>query len=448
MLYEDTKTEIKGSGWVWSECDCTPSSQSHEAILYAKDLEGKKSKILVKFTETRNGLPKFNKVVDLQLNVFTDIKVLFAKNSSPKYNFDENVLPYPEISKKHGPALYINYLSNDELAGTAKPKMAFKSISLKSFDENGLNEKTNVNFRPNMFNSETETIKFNLANDPLHHKEICQIHSCQKDLVLYTRGKRVASINVFNLCESDDDEQINLGEVASAMDVCVSPGPDGSLDEYAALKLGYGTRWVDSDDEVVEINGVKHVVAGPKLKNGKPFCNTKARKKNITCPNVIDFTSVMDEVSKFYLDNANIDVTFNIMPNLNINFDSRIDDDKMDGSTGGLNDESRDFRSSRYGDPEGKPYSPEAFIVKGIIGMSLETAAFAGRNCLWAQDIKSTNTSLIWSHEIGHQLWDLRHPENLGVSGDSVCWMKANIEPSNLLSKHGMNLYYLLVGIH
>ena len=441
FLYADTKKPVVSNKWNWTECDCVGSNPlNHMGILRKQDITNNEAKIKVKFVSFRSDLPKFNKEIDLELDIFTDIRVMYSKNTSTKDNFDENKLPYP--TQSIGPALYIPYGLGDNLLGDAKPKDAFQSITIKPFDQNGTNELPNFIVTPNkMATSSSEVVNFNLLNNPLGHKKLAQIHSCQKDLVVYTRERRSHIINVFNLCETDDDEQTNLGAVLAATDVCVSPGPDGTLDEYASLSIGGGTRWVHKDDEVVVIGGVKHVVAGPKLKNGKPFCNTEARLPKISCPNYIDFTAVMDEVKLFYTEKANIELTFNLLPNVYMNFDSRIDDDKMDGSS--IISEARDFREFRFGNPIGAPIVSETFIVKGVIGTEPGSVAFAKNKVMWVQDINTSNTSLIWAHEIGHQNWTTPHPEDMGVEGDLECFMRANIMPSDKLSTHRMNFHYL-----
>ena len=435
------KQPVVATNWDWKECKCLASNpQNHEATLRKSDLDQGNATIEVKFK-------KDNKTIELKLDVVTDIKVKYSKIGTLNDNFDSNLLSYPNETKKYGPALYIPSGMIGELNGEAKPQKSNLDFTIDAFDENGINLLSDLLITPNGIIINPQLIKFNLINEPIQHKEIAEIHSCQKDLVLFTRENRTATIKVFNLCETDDDEQINFGQVLSATDICVAPGADGSLDEYASLPLGKGTRWVDKDDEVVEINGVKHVVAGPKLKDGQPYCNTTARQANISYPNVIDFTSVMNEVKTFYSEKANFDITFEIIiENLYMNFDSRIDDDKMHGSN--TIDESRDFRISRYGSSLGRPSDPETFIVKGVIHSDPEAAAFAGGNVMFVQDIKGTNTSLVWAHEIGHQIWELKHPDKIGVEADDECWMKGDVEILDKLSNHRMNFYYLKQGFY
>jgi hypothetical protein len=454
LIYADTKLPVNGIKWSWAECNCTPSNPlNHFATINTTNLVESNAKIKAKFIESRQDLPTYNKTVDLEVVIKTDIDVKFSTIGSTKSYLDDNKLKYDNTLNYNHPAFFIPSGNYDQLKGEFKPKKAYETIELKPYLEN-TNNSIPLQITPSKFLAAAQDITFNLGNNPLQHNEIAEIHSCQKGLYIMSRELKKYTINVHRLCETDDDVQVNYGEVQSATDVCVAPGADGTIDEYAIFSVGKpGISWVDKDDEVIQINGVKHVVAGPVVnQNGKFYCNTKTRAKNPpvpTCPQQIDFTSVINDVKKFYKDKANIELDFKIMPDIHMNYDSRLDDDKIANYL----EASSDFRAKRYFATNGKPLTPELLIVNGVLGAESGSAAFGDQNVMFVQDVKQINTSLVWAHELGHAIWNLKHPESNPVWTetdptkvmDPICWMKARIDGADLLNNHYIRFSYLLL---
>jgi len=223
------------------------------------------------------------------------------------------------------------------------------------------------------------------------------------------------------MCESDDDQQRNLGEVMSSEDICVSPGDDGTLDEYQLLELGLGTRWVDSRDEVKEINGIKHVVAGNITNsNGNFECFTKARTNNVDCPVLPEnWNEIITEVKNFYFNQASYSLTFLPIETIKINYDSRVDNSIFTKST-----ESQDFINSYYNGQY--PEKASFFIVEDAGGNDINTRGYGLNNFMVAEAYSSNTMSLIIAHELGHALFNLKHPEDYpNISEDDDCFMMA-----------------------
>lgn len=263
-------------------------------------------------------------------------------------------------------------------------------------------------------------------------------HFLSNSARLVTSDFKVVDVEVYKLCENDDDELVKFGVVASATDICVSPGPDGTLDEAMSLS------WVHQDDEVIKINGVNHVVAGPDFE-----CSSTPLSNDVQCPTIPNnISSAFQEVKDFYLTNANIELNFLPIQTKVYNYETRKDNNILEGEKDdNMMNEIFDFlkllkEEIGIADNDELPI-PRLYFVDEVMGDAYGIAPI-GENLAFTENDFFQGLNTVIAHELGHAAFNCIHPEDHGVSNDMSSFMFRRIFPGDDLSAKIMNAQYLL----
>lgn len=251
--------------------------------------------------------------------------------------------------------------------------------------------------------------------------ELISVNCCnESDLVFHVGFMKTVDVNLYTVCESDDDLYVNpyMSTGLSPDAVCIDGGVDGTID------LMYNKGFIDTlsngrkVDTLVydEIEKKYYLLAGFDM-----ACTTKKHRHNSTephldCPSDFDVVQEVEYLKEFYA-LAGIDINFENLFTYNVNFDVEEDDNILEG---------REYSSftKKLHEIDGFPTMPEdiyTFLIKEL-GQSVNNQgqvttttlglAFGGfgGNLLWLNSRRASGVT--WAHEIGHAKWSLRHPDD------------------------------------
>jgi hypothetical protein len=222
-----------------------------------------------------------------------------------------------------------------------------------------------------------------------------------------------------------------MDPIPSTEHICIDPGPDGSIDLYFNKSYWEDKSHVNDSNRPPDIyNGnpmfphLARINPSPDPSSpGHFYCNKKPRaSNNATSPSVTnnDRATIEGYMNQIY-SQIGITVDINLLPEKLVNFDSRLEDNKL--STLELSD----YNTSVWGD-DGEAQELQLYLVdkyfpdyiKGVGLPELNTAAVN----------YSLATIHTYPHEIGHARYDLYHPDGTEMSnGDpDVGWEKDRLK--------------------
>jgi len=228
------------------------------------------------------------------------------------------------------------------------------------------------------------------------------INSCNLDTVLYiySQPRKTYNIEFHLLCETDDDIQTALGVVPSNTSICISPGPDGYIDEI--LRPG-GPTYMSPLDTVITITGNRYIVAGR-----DSICQTKVHKNSPPkCSKARNIPQIMNELNSLY---NPIDVHFiaNYYDTLFFSYNLYKEDDSLSVQ------EQRLMRSL---------LNNSNIESNKIVVLLVDKITKSGKNIVLGRAttiLKNTNhlslskegSGFVLGHEIGHATFALLHPDD------------------------------------
>jgi hypothetical protein len=202
-----------------------------------------------------------DQIKELELKINLSAVPMKVRNAG-SLAFDDNKIPgYPNYNTtpKIGiPWKYLNYGETGTVEAVTKGTKLYYSTHIGS--ESPYMAITPLTFSSNSFNELSLNFN-NLTGVPPYRKE-ADIYNCdpsQTFLKVFAAFRKNIQVRFFQVCELDDDIQVNLGTVASPDDVCIDPGPDGKYDGEREL---YDKVQRQEEDRLRIINGYNIVVAG------------------------------------------------------------------------------------------------------------------------------------------------------------------------------------------
>ncbi|MFZ1705880.1 MAG: hypothetical protein WAT79_16160 [Saprospiraceae bacterium] len=264
------------------------------------------------------------------------------------------------------------------------------------------------------------------------------IKACTPDINLLDVDiypQKTMMVEIYTLCESDDDE-INyclsqpwkmLGcstNITSSLHECIKPGADLTLDRFLDLEFWEANRYDPSKphDELIYTSPYYHELKiRPRYNSvtNEYICNSLPQANGIACPDLMtpaELDALRSDLNIIY-NQAGISVIVEDMGYRNINFDLKNPDDERISS---LEQNYLHWQFVGYhGDfPEDmlKPNETIIWRVNSILYSGSGTAL--GRTTDFGLNSATINTSTSLPsfrtipHEIGHAKYDLHHPDD------------------------------------
>ena len=376
---------------------------SNTIIVTSTDFINNKVELECEFTDVDGNQ------IYLELDIKNNIELEFDE-SAKLYSFDDNekqkyIDSYNGAEKKGTPWNFIEIGAADNLMAEVSRTRGFNVV--KRIESNS----PNISISPSKMINANEVIAFN-HNGGMH--EIIEVRGCQNtdpELLLYTESAKMFEMELYRICESDDDDQIlPVGTMVTSSDaVCIDGGDDGSID--LMLKPGFipidpVTKKPLDDLEYNSTLNKFQILAGTNLR-----CDTEANQKSPPeCPgsfNEMDFVNGVNDI----FGNVAISWSSISIQTINVNYDVVKDDGILD------NEEEQNHLATkrRIIDKSTADGRLEVYFVEdlGLSGPNnLQGKAIGGQQGnMVAIDREDGNGGTL-AHEIGHAKWGLEHPGN------------------------------------
>lgn len=245
---------------------------------------------------------------------------------------------------------------------------------------------------------------------------------------------KTLTVELYTVCESDDDKvnycvdangKYNGYLKANCIDsidspdfVCIDPGDDGSLDLYfPSLENNF---WKESDIDLnkatdslmyTDINFLHtlNILAGDDL-----YCNTIPMQQEIECPELLteeEIQKIEDNLNTIYNQGGISNIVVNYNGYKNLNFDVSKEDNKLDPSIEAIFTHLQEYGGSLINLNSPFPNNENQVLIylvneidgaRGLANQYYKDLAFI--------NLKNQRNSTI-SHEIGHALYGLVHPD-------------------------------------
>lgn len=189
-------------------------------------------------------LSQLQEPLELELTVLEN-EVNFTQVNGSNYAYDDNKIEsyigeyFGDLSELNTPWNFLLIGPQDAQGAPIPPESLRGKIEKEKW----------INFVPEEVIADDNLLVINPAqiapnreanisfdHDVLTNDKVIKVHSCDKDpeLLLYAGGVKTIDIEVFQVCESDDDMRLiphtTPAPNGNPMAVCISSGADGSLD--------------------------------------------------------------------------------------------------------------------------------------------------------------------------------------------------------------------------
>jgi len=403
VVVVDAKTKIPlDTVFNWKVNGNVRSENTNTINIDTNDLNSNLAELEVEFT-VKSG-PKFKEIA-IKIDVRSDIKVEFLKSSNTIFAFDENEVDtfreFVNYGEKAGtPWLFIESGQMDEVLAEVDKNNHYYVVNTIESNDPGL-----VPSPAGMASKEQE---MQLNHNGSGH-DIYEIFACDAEdpeLLVYSADRKDFLINFYLLCDTDDDIQVvpKGSVVNSAMDVCISPGEDGSYDKPTSFS---------NKDSFAIIDDTVFLVAGKNLECDSKIYSPDYPPGGEDCP--APSTSMQDEL--LYLNNLYNKIgiyfssSYQSYKKLYANFDGE-DEDGLISS----DEQKETIHAYLFGATNETADTLSAFYVKDIKPTTTQGRAIRNKKSLIINCSNFDENTL--RHEVGHANFGLKHPGDPESDGE------------------------------
>lgn len=390
------------------------------------------------------------KDMKLKLKLIEDPKVIRSA-SIAKYEVDPNQDGRYKNKPKLGiPVKFLKTNDTDVVTISTKPQ------SDKTPDHIQISSSFSDLTVANIKLAEHNRVEYELSTSISNKYEIPKVFSCNDHIHFVTSApEKSYDIEVYRLLEKDDDMpnychnkiedqwsfdgpddfdislQVNCKDsIISENHVCILPGEDGGIDLGEAL-----FRYMETDSNGNDLDKVIDILPNDKVKvdqrtlgagenlkcDTRPFRSGKTGKYDFNKVDIepgssiseSDIISGFDDIKEFY---SRIGININLIwkGDLALNFDNKQDNNSIEYNKQ-TNLEFGILTKQLFGINAStqkiiKPENPVVYLVEDINPESTKGAALNGSNVCIIRD--QSNWEITFAHELGHAIWDLKHPED------------------------------------
>jgi hypothetical protein len=340
----------------------------------------------------------------LELKVRKDVKLKW-EDGGGVFAFDENEeIKYPGFETPITPWVFIPTNGAKTLEAKTKPKKDFYAV------KNFTSSNPALNLNPNLLLEAKQDVVLNYNSNMSALIDVFGCSDVHPELKVFTQTPKMFTIEVFRLCESNDDIQVvakGTTGLPSPTTIIISPGPDGTIDREKI-----SVDWLKGDDTLWEDPmGAKHVVAGPNLEaETKILPHTPPGG---VCPSAYDIVPTLNTLNSIY---GQVSVSANNISIVDLitNFDLELDDQTL------TYNEQFDMYEARHLAGFLDDDFTEVYIVEDLGAESVTidgyiyTSTTLGRaSGFFLNTLALDRTNAVVStlpHEVGHAKYGIHHP--------------------------------------
>lgn len=348
--------------------------------------------------------PLTDKIVSLRLRLFKDIALLFEESAS-NYQYDDNKKQayIDEVGYGENIGTPWNFVENGKmeiLQATMSKKKGFyvnSEITANSSD---------LSISPDEILTTPADVSFDYQGSGQTNIEVSGCNDMYAELLLFSDSQKSFGIEFFELCDTDDDQQlIAVGTTGLSPDaVCVDGGQDLTIDEmYAVNSSGVNVIKAAGDRLVKNQNNKYFVLAGD---NG--VCDWEANQpgKDV-CPYSFDVEASMTIVNSTF-GKISISATSTGVSLLRFNYDLVSDDGILEVF------EYQELYNHRLATGDFDDGYHEVYLVRDLPA-SLNTKTLGTSYLDTPTSVINTKEAVnsTLAHEIGHAKYGFGHPGDL-----------------------------------